>query len=113
MAISNTAISNSATPIFTSSGANAITTVIVCNVNTYVPATPLIGLTTLKMWAVPQADVSAGPLDKHLIVNGVDVPAGETFTFDNERLVLSNGDVLYAQAGALSTLVSTVSSLPV
>lgn len=113
MAITNSIISTSASAIYTSSGNTAITTVIVCNVNTYDPLNPTVGKTTLKLYAVPAADVLSGVAPKHLIVNGLELPAGETFTFDNEKMILSNGDAIFAVAGSANTLVSTVSSLGV
>ena len=113
MAISNTVIGTSPTPIFSSSGNSAITTIIVCNVNSYDPMNPTTGQATLKLYAVPAADVSGGVMPKHLIVNGLELPAGETFTFDNEKMILSNGDYIYAVANNANTLVSTVSSLGV
>ena len=44
------------------------------------------------------------------IVNAIPVTAGETFTFDNEKVVLSNGDSLVAVASAASGIaVNSVS----
>ena len=71
MAITNTEIVGSPTlpaAIYTSSGNNAITTIIVCNKVLFDPANPLTGQTSLYLWAMPAADGST-PLDKHLIVN--------------------------------------------
>ena len=115
MAITNTEIVGSPTlpaAIYTSSGNNAITTIIVCNKVLFDPANPLTGQTSLYLWAMPAADGST-PLDKHLIVNGLPIPAGETVSFDQEKMVLANGDKLFAKSDSPANLVATVSTLAV
>lgn len=110
MAIVNATITSTALPIYTSVGNNAITTVIVCNSSTYVPATPTLNQSLLYLYAVPNggtADAST------IIVNGLPIPAGETVTFDQEKMVLATGDRLYAKTDSLSNLVATVSTLAV
>jgi len=113
MAIANSAITTNAAAVYTSSGNNAITTVIVCNKVVFDPVNPLTGQTTLFLWAVPAADVPGGVLDKHLIVNGLPIPAGETVTFDQEKMVLASGDSLFAKSTSPANLVVTVSTLAV
>lgn len=101
MAITNTAILASNTTIYSSSGTNAITTVIICNT----------GVTdrTLTLYAVP----SGGSADAtSMIVNTLTVPATETVSFDQEKMVLANGDSLIAIASGTG-LSSTVSTLAV
>lgn len=101
MAIVNTAILSTNTTIYTSSGTNAITTVIVCNT----------GGTdrTLTLYAVPSGG-SANTTS--MIVNALNVPAGDTVSFDQEKMVLSNGDTIVAVASNTG-LSATVSTLPV
>jgi len=113
MAISNIEI-NATTPaaIYTSSGNNAITTIIVCNKVTFNPADPLSGQTNLYLYAVPAADGTTIQ-DKHLIVNGLPIPAGETVSFDQEKMVLANNDKLYAKSDSPANLVVTLSTLVV
>ena len=53
------------------------------------------------------------PADVNLIVNGLPITAGETLSLDQEKLVLENGDKLYAKADDGSTLVMTISTLAV
>jgi len=48
-----------------------------------------------------------------MIVNNLKIPAGETFTFDTEKLVLSTGDTIRALATVNGALSATVSSLRV
>jgi hypothetical protein len=110
MAINNTAIAATSTPIYTSVGNNAITTIIVCNKIVFDAANPLTGLTALYLHAVP----SGGSVtDTNLIVNGLPIPAGETVSFDQEKMVLANGDMLIARSDSPANLVVTVSTLAV
>jgi len=99
MAITNTAILATNTEIYSSSGNNAITTVIICNT----------GGTdrTLTLYAVPNGG-TAGTVN--MIVNALNVPAGDTVSFDQEKMVLSTGDKLIAVASntGLSATVSTL-----
>jgi len=115
MAIANYEVTTTAAAAYTSSGAKAITSIIVCNKAIYNPSNPTAGLTNLYLYAVPAADVAGGVLDKHLIVNGLPIPAGETVSLDQEKLVLDNGDALFAKSenALTANLVMTVSTLAV
>lgn len=101
MAIVNTAILSTSTTLFTSSGNNAITTVIICNTGSVDR--------TLTLHAVP----NGGSVSTvNMIVNALIVPAGDTVSFDQEKMVLSNGDSLVAVSSDTG-LSATVSTLPV
>lgn len=114
MAIKNETIGSTNTLIYTSSGNNAITTIIVCNTATFNPASPLTGSTNLYLYAVPSADVSGTSTSaKHTLINGLPIPAGETVTLDQEKVVLSSGDVIIAKSDLPANLVITVSTLAV
>jgi hypothetical protein len=103
--------SKNGTTLFTSSGDNAITSVVVCNNTT---STPI----DLSLYVVRN---SFNPYDtaESIIVSKLTIPAGDTVSFDQEKLVLGNGDSLQGVAsvgwtGTPSTgLAVTVSSLPV
>jgi hypothetical protein len=110
MAIANTTLSSSNQSIYTSSGNNAITTIIVCNSSTYVPATPTLNQSLLYMYAVPSGGTAGAG---NIIVNGLPIPAGETVSFDQEKMVLANGDYIVAKTDSASNLVATVSTLAV
>jgi hypothetical protein len=110
MAITNTQITTSDTTIYTSSGNNAITTVIICNTATYDSLNPLTGQTNLYLHAVPYGQSAS---TTNLIVNGLPIPAGETVSFDQEKMVLADGDRLIANSDSPANLVSTVSTLAV
>jgi hypothetical protein len=47
------------------------------------------------------------------IIHNLSIPAGETFTFDTEKVILQTGDSIYSVASADSRLSVTVSSLRV
>lgn len=113
MAITSTGITATAvsggtpngTAIYTSSGNNAITSIIACNNS---------GSTiNLTMYAVPNGK-NAYNNPECTIVSSLPVPAGETVSFDQEKLVLGNNDVLSAIASiaysgtGLSVVVSTL-----
>ncbi len=113
MAIRNTALTASNQTIFPSTGDNAVTTIIVCNTVVFDPANPTTGQENLYLYAVPSTDVSGDTTQsKHTIINGLPIPAGETVSLDQEKLVLSTGDKLIAK-GTSTNLVVTVSTLAV
>lgn len=100
MAISNSQLSSTAkTEVFIASGENAITCIILCN-------TSLTTDATVSVWAVPAA-IAAG--DANMILNEISVPAGETFSMDTERFILSDGDSIQAQASQNLIVTATVS----
>ena len=110
MAIKNTAIpATTDTSIYTSTGDNAITTIIICNTNT----TPATGDRTLTLYAVENNAGAVGtPATGNMIVQTLVVPAGDTVSFDQEKMVLANNDAIFAYASATG-LTATVSTLPV
>jgi hypothetical protein len=110
MAIKNTAIPATAdTAIYTSSGSNAITTIIICNTNT----TPTTGDRTLTLYAVEHNGAAVGtPGSGNMIVQTLTIPAGDTISFDQEKMVLADYDSIVAYASGTG-LTATVSTLPV
>lgn len=110
MAIQSTAIGTTATPLYTSSGSNAITNIMFCNTVPYNPASPNTGLAYLTVYLVKNTE---SPTTTNTVVNYMPIPAGETFSFDSEKIILSNGDSVQALADVTATLVATVSYLSV
>lgn len=107
MAITNTAITSNGTDIFVCPGGtsvqeHAVTCVIFCNVSD--------SLIVLTLHAVPTGS-NVGNVNT--IIKNLDIPAGETFTFDTEKMVLKTGDRIHAIASSENALVSTVSSMRV
>ena len=67
----------------------AITNIMVCNNGS-------TGTATFDMHFVPQSNPISN--DDTRVINDLSMPAGETFTFDSERIVLEVGDRLVFQA---------------
>lgn len=100
MAITNALIESSAkTVVFNATGENAITCMVLCN-------SSLTTAATVRVWVVPGAEAVA---NKHIIINEVNLPAGETFSMDTERFILSDGDTIQAQASQDVIVAMTVS----
>lgn len=98
---SNRISSTTTTRIFLAGGDQAITTIIFCNNSE-------VNNTTLDVYAVGNGNtVSTGTL----ILNNLNLPATETFVMDTEKLILGNGDALWAKATVDEIVVATVSSV--
>jgi len=106
MAIYNTAITGSTSSatntLASGSGIRAITTIIVCNT----------GVTDLNltMYAVPSGTSTSPVPATSMIINALTVPAGDTVSFDQEKMVLGTGDEIraFASGTGLSATVSTL-----
>lgn len=107
MALSSTTIGTSNQTVYTSSGSNAITSIIVCNYS--------VGTTSnFTLYAVPASGGNPGTAgNANMIINALTIPPGETVSLDQEKLVLANGDTLIAIASVNSMLTFTISTLPV
>ena len=100
MALYNTSVpTGSASALASGTGERAITTVIVCNTTA--------GDLNLSLYAV-----SAATSNTALIINALTIPAGDTVSFDQEKMVLATGDALHGLASG-SGLSATVSTLAV
>ena len=89
----------------------AITNILVCN--TYDPGgvTPEAETSIFDMHFIPSGD----PLSivENCVVRRLSLPAGETFTFDSERIVLDEGDKLSFVGDANGNLSVVASYLEV
>lgn len=83
---------------------------IFCNTSAYNPSSPTANISLLSVYAVPSGG-SVG--DGTMIVNKLPMPAGETVSFDQEKIVLANGDFIVAKTDSLSNITATVSTLAV
>ena len=102
MALISTIINNTNTTILTSSGSNAITSMVICNLN---------GSTAnLTLFAVPSGSL-AGP--STTMIYQLPIVSGETLSLDQEKLVLGNGDSIIAVSSLSSALTIIVSTLAV
>ena len=90
---------------------NAITTMILCNTSASID-------TYVTLYAVPSASglgLALGTAStSNMIVNNLKVPAGETVSFDQEKLVLGAYDSIQGYTSVSpSTLAITISTIPV
>ena len=85
---------------------NAITSMMICN---YSGADD-----TLTMYAVPSGSSLPTDANKTMLINALPIPAGETVSLDQEKLVLGTGDAVYVKAGTSATALNIIiSTLPV
>lgn len=112
MAIKNELITSGGGIIFTCPGTvvtdvqeHAVTCMIFCNVSA--------SAATLDLHVIPVGDSLDTANYSDQIIKQLSIPAGETFSFDTEKLVLTTGDRVYARANADSRLVVTISSMRV
>ena len=116
MAIANTRLTTTGlTTVYTSSGNNAITTIIVCNTGTVDLTDETVRASDLDLYLVPSG--LSGDTEVTQIISKLTIPAGETVFFSEERVVLSTGDTVQAKCsstgGVGGLLTITVSTLPV
>jgi len=85
---------------------NAITCIMICNTgNTNC---------VFSMWAVPNSAGGPGsPGVNNQIVNALSIPAGETVSFDQEKLVFGNNDTLVVSSDTNNMLTVLISWIPV
>jgi len=113
MPISNARLTTGATSTaYISVGTNAITTIIVCNTGTGSLTNESADSAQLNLYLVPNGQLAN---DTTAIVKNLIIPAGETVFFSDEKVILSNGDNVQAQAqlNGTAALTITVSTLPV
>jgi hypothetical protein len=101
MAIQNTAVTTTASPIFVSSGNNAITTIHLCNYSG--------SSVQANIYAAPSASNVAN--SGTVIYANVTVTAYNTLIIYQEKFVLANGDTIYANVSAANAVNATVSSI--
>jgi hypothetical protein len=101
MAIQNTALTTTATAIYVSSGNSAVTTVHLCNyTGSSVQANVYLSPST--------GNVANGTT---VIYGNVTIGAYNTLIIYQEKFVLANGDTIWANVSAPSSVTATVSSL--
>ena len=111
MAITNTRLTTVATTaVYTSSGNNAVTTMIACNTGVINLTDETVNASSLTVYFVPNGGVIG---DGTTVVKNLTIPAGETVFFSDEKVVLGNGDAIVAEASDANLLTITVSTLAV
>jgi hypothetical protein len=98
MAIQNTLLTTVAGNIYTSSGNSAVTSVYFCNSGA--------SAVNFNVWAVP----SGGTANINTrIYNNIQLASADTYVLDVEKLILSNGDTIQANATANTSVSTTIS----
>lgn len=88
----------------------AITTIMVCNTWVPNPDHEEDGETNFDMHFVKRNDPKS---DTNMVIRTLILPAGETFTFDSEKVVLESGDKIVLLGESPTNLSATVSYLEV
>lgn len=111
MAIENSTISGNTTLLTVPAGKRyAITTIMVCNTALPEPVDTDEGITNFDMHLIKSGDPKA---DANMVIRALQLPAGETFTFDSEKVVLDAGDSVMIVGESPENLSATVSYLEV
>jgi hypothetical protein len=100
MALSRRTLTTSPSSVYTSAGQSALTNVHFCNNSA--------SATVIDVYlasAGSTANVS------NIVYTQVSIPAYDTFVMDTEKIILDDGDILFATAGSSSAVVATVSYL--
>ena len=100
--LSNSLItSSSPAQVFLSAGEQAISSIFFCNTSETTDC-------TVDVYAVPSGQ-TLGPVTQ--IIKKMLLSKNETFVFDTEKLVLSDGDTIWAQSTENNVVAVTISSI--
>lgn len=112
MAIESTAIASVDTDLLVvpASKQYAVLTIMICNTETPNPVHPEHGETNFDLHFVKSGDAKG---NTNMVIRSLSLPAGETFTFDSEKVVLEAGDKIVALGESPTNLSATVSFLEV
>jgi hypothetical protein len=100
MAITNSLITTGAAAnVYVSSGNSAITAIYLCNIDTTAR--------TFDIYVCPSGNTA--PLLSSRVYSAVNVQSGDTYVIDNEKLILSSGDMIRANSSGSSAFSVTVS----
>lgn len=102
MAILNTAVTTTASPVFVSSGNSAISTIHLCN---YTGSSVQANVYISASGAGNVANSTT------VIYGNVTISAYNTLIIYQEKFLLSNGDTVWANVSTNSAVTATVSSL--
>ncbi len=98
----NLADTNS-TQIYLSDGESGVTTLMICNHHASSNA-------VVNVWVVPDGAVAG---NSNQILKNLTIVASDTFVMDMEKLVLSDGDSIIAQADVSDVVNAVISSMAV
>lgn len=97
MAVSNTILGTSASAIYTSSGQSVVQLLYFCNIS---------GSTkTVNLYVVPSGGTAG---NSTIIYSNYAITSSDTLVVATEKIILSNGDAIYANANASASITTTV-----
>lgn len=102
MAITNTKINTGSTAVYTSAGDNAIVVAYFCNTST-APA----------MFSVHAVPAGGAATADNLIYANVNLTANDTYVMDTEKLILGDGDAIWATSTEDDVVVVTIFNVEV
>lgn len=102
MAITNTILDTVGNVLYASSGSTVVSVMYFCNNDSTQQS--------IQVYAVPNGGSVAA---NTIVYKNVTIAAGDTFVVDMEKLVLANGDALFANASANSAITATLSYIGV
>lgn len=102
MAIQSTFIDSTLVPIYTSVGDTAVIVSYFCNTS--------VNPVMFSLHAVANNAVAD---NTNIIYSNVNITADDTYVIENEKLILSNGDSLYAVCTEANVVVATVCNVEV
>jgi hypothetical protein len=98
MAVTNAVLSTVATAIYTSSGQSVVQLLYFCNTSG--------SLKTANLFIVPSGAVTAN--NNNIVYSNYAITSSDTLVVATEKIILSNGDALYANASASNSITATV-----
>jgi len=104
MALKNTTLGEAAASLYTSiDSVNAVIVAYFCNTH----PTDTVQFTVYAVPSGSAADMTT------VIYNDVNLTSGDTYVLDTERLILDNGDGLYASASIGESIIATINTIEV
>ncbi len=102
MAIQTTNVNNTDTTLYTSTGTNGISFLLLCNHSVITQ--------TVSIHIVPNGST---PTTANILIKSISIVAGETFIMyqGNEKIIIDNGDFISAIAGNSSAVTAIVSNM--
>jgi hypothetical protein len=97
MAVSNTVLTTSPSAVYTSSGNTVVTLLYFCNTSG--------GTRTVNVYVVPSGGSATSSTQ---IYKNVSITASDTLIIDSEKIILENGDKIFADADSNSSVTTTV-----
>ena len=97
MAISNTVLTTTPTAIYTSSGSSVVTLLYFCNTSG--------SSKTVDVYLVPNGGSATSATQ---IYKAYTITSSDTLVVDKEKIILDNGDAIFASANANTSITTTV-----